>query len=192
MWRDCMKKFLKILLIILIVIAVVAFLTWLTFFIIDAITLNRSNVLNRYNGETVFGYEEGNLKRDLTKEEAIEDLEWVKEVALEVHPKLQGVHERGMFLDNYEIVLEALIQEIDQSPEKTMPVDHFSMHLSKLAASIEDAHTYVRYLRGIDSEEPVLRLPLEFKVLSDGIVVSTVYKDYFTGDYEGVERGMSI
>jgi len=187
-----MKKFLKILLIILIVLAVVAFLTWLSFFIIDTITLNRSNVLNRYDGETVFGYEEGNLKRDLTKEEAIEDLEWYKEVALEVHPKLQGLHERGMFLDNYEIVLEALIQEMDQSPEESMPVDHFSMHLSKLAASIGDAHTYVRYLRGIDSEEPVLRLPLEFKALSNGLVVSTVYKDYFTEPYEDIERGMAV
>ena len=187
-----MKKFLKRSLIGLGIIVIAAFLVWLGFFITDQITLNRSEVLNRYDGETVFGYEEGNLKRDLTKEEAIEDLEWYKEVALEVHPKLQGIHERGMFLDSYKIVLEELTQEIDQSLEKSISVDRFSMHVSKLAASIGDAHTYVRYLRGIDSEEPVLRLPLEFKALSDGLVVSSVYKDYFTEAYEGIGKGMEV
>ncbi|MFP4461797.1 MAG: S41 family peptidase [Thermotogota bacterium] len=187
-----MKKFLKRSLIGLGIIVIAAFLVWLGFFIMDQITLKRSEVLNRYDGETVFGYEEGNLKRDLTRDEAIEDLQWYKDVALEVHPKLQGIHEREMFLDSHERVLADLTKEIDQSEDHTISVGRFSMHLSKLAASIGDAHTYVRYLRGIDSEEAILRVPLEFKALSDGIVVSSVYKDYFTEDYEGLESGMSV
>ena len=187
-----MKKFLKRSLIGLGIAVIAAFLVWLGFFITDQITLKRSVVLDRYDGETVFGYEEGNLKRDLTKEEAKEDFEWYHDVALEVHPKLQDEGQRDHFLEAYRDVLEELTQEIDQSPEKSISVDRFSMHLSKLAASVGDAHTYVRYLRGIDSEEPVLRLPMEFKALSDGIVVSTVYKEYITEDYEGVERGMSV
>ena len=187
-----MKKFLKRSLIGLGIIVIAAFLVWLGFFITDQITLKRSEVLNLYKGETVFGYEEGNLKRDLTKEEAFEDLQWYKAVALEVHPKLQGIHEKEMFLDSHERVLADLTKEIDQSGGNTISVEHFSMHLSKLAASIGDAHTYVRYLNGINEDEEVLRLPFEFKALSDGLVISAVEQEYFTKAYEGIEKGMAV
>ncbi|HPF16645.1 MAG TPA: S41 family peptidase [Thermotogota bacterium] len=181
-----MKRFLKRSLMGMIIICLAVFIVWLAFFITDQITLKQSIALNRYGGETVFGYEEGNLKRDLSKQEAVDDLKWFKDVALEVHLKLQDAQEKENFFAAYETVLK------DISDQATLSVAQFSMHLSKLAASIGDAHTYVRYLRGIHSEEAILRLPLEFKALSDGFVVSSLYKDYCTEDYENIERGMAV
>ena len=187
-----MKKVLKRGFLILGIIAIAALLIWLIFFITDSITLSRSVVLNRYDGETVFGYKEGIIQRDLTKEEALEDLSWYKDVALEVHLKLQNEKERGQFLEAYESVFTDLSREIDRSAEKRIPVDRFAMHLSKLAAVIGDAHTYVRYLNGINEDEEVLRLPFEFKALSDGLVISAVEQEYFTKAYEGIEKGMAV
>ncbi len=187
-----MKKVLKRGFLILGIIAIAALLIWLIFFITDTITLSRSDVLNRYDGETVFGYKEGIIQRDLTKEEALEDLSWYKDVALEVHLKLQNEKERGQFLEAYESVFTDLSREIDRSAEKRIPVDRFAMHLSKLAAVIGDAHTYVRYIKGIGEEESLLRLPLEFKSLSDGLVISAVYEAFSTDDYKDIQEGMAV
>ncbi len=159
-------------LVLIIVLCFFAF--WFIFWITDILIVSRSEICALYGDTLESGPQNPVIPQYLSLESAKSDLRVLVAILKEIHPLFQSAECQKELAKRAITVEDRLNAFAIRTGSEFIPRLSLYWEFSRLTASLNDAHTFLRYRAQGSDNAGIDRLPISFEWLKDGLVIGKI------------------